>query len=137
MRIERLSDRPDALPLGSIFGCVLLLAAGLAAVWLTLGFPLPACAFHSWTGLPCPTCGTTRMVDALLHGEIGVAVAWNPLVFLGLTTVTLWAVATTLRHLMGLPPLRIIVGRWERASLRIGAVATLLTGWAYLVWRGV
>ncbi len=137
MRIERVGSKSDTLPLGSIFGCVLLLAAGLAAVWLRLGYPLPVCGFRSWTGLPCPTCGTTRMVDALLHGDFVAAVAWNPLVLFGLTAVALWAGASTLRDMTGLPPVRVVVERWERASLRIGAIAALLTGWAYLVWRGV
>lgn len=137
MRIDRAANGSEAVPLGSIFGVVLLLAAGMGAAWVALGLPLPACAFHAWTGLPCPTCGTTRMVDAALHGEVGAAFTWNPLVFLGLTAVAVWAIVSTLRYLIGLPPLRIVVERWERASLRVGAIATLLTGWAYLVWRGV
>ena len=36
------------------------------------------------TGCPCPTCGATRCVLALLHGRVAEAPAWNPLVFAGL-----------------------------------------------------
>lgn len=36
---------------------------------------LPKCPFNYLTGLNCPGCGVTRMVHALLHGDI--AAAWH------------------------------------------------------------
>lgn len=36
---------------------------------------LPKCPFNWLTGLNCPACGVTRMVHALLHGD--VAAAWH------------------------------------------------------------
>ena len=33
--------------------------------------------------MPCLTCGSTRMLDALLAGDFAEAVMWSPLVFLG------------------------------------------------------
>lgn len=36
---------------------------------------LPRCPFNWLTGLDCPACGSTRMVHALLHGD--VVAAWN------------------------------------------------------------
>jgi len=40
---------------------------------------IPPCAFRELTGVYCPGCGTTRMLEALLHGDIGTALAMNPL----------------------------------------------------------
>ncbi len=40
---------------------------------------IPQCAFHELTGAYCPGCGTTRMLEALMHGDIGTALAMNPL----------------------------------------------------------
>ncbi|MHB2015882.1 MAG: DUF2752 domain-containing protein [Candidatus Xenobia bacterium] len=43
------------------------------------------CLFHRMTGLPCPGCGMTRSVVALLHGNVSEALAFNvggPLVLL-------------------------------------------------------
>ena len=40
---------------------------------------LPACVFRAATGVPCPTCGTTRGVFALLHGDLRSALRFNPL----------------------------------------------------------
>lgn len=37
------------------------------------------CLFHLVTGIPCPSCGSTRSVAALMHGELLKALAINPL----------------------------------------------------------
>jgi cell division protein FtsW (lipid II flippase) len=31
------------------------------------------------TNIPCPSCGSTRSVSALLHGDFVGAIYWNPL----------------------------------------------------------
>lgn len=122
--------------LGALFGGVLVTAGVLAAVWLRLGFPLPVCHFREWTGIPCPTCGSTRMAATLLSGDIIGAVAWNPLVFVGLTGVALWAAMSTIRLVFGLPAWRFELTPRESLTLRILVVTALFVGWAYLIWRG-
>ena len=37
------------------------------------------CAFHNFTGLPCPGCGLTRSWVSMAHGHGGEALAWHPL----------------------------------------------------------
>lgn len=39
----------------------------------------PRCPLLTLTGLECPGCGSTRAVHRLLHGELGAALALNPL----------------------------------------------------------
>jgi hypothetical protein len=49
--------------------------------------PLPACAFHSITGHSCLTCGLTRSLHAILHGDLAASVGYQlfgPAVFLGM-----------------------------------------------------
>ena len=41
----------------------------------------PHCLFHSLTGLDCPGCGSIRSMQCLLHGQIGVAFRFNPLLY--------------------------------------------------------
>jgi Protein of unknown function (DUF2752) len=38
---------------------------------------LPKCPFNWLTGLNCPACGVTRMVHALLHGDVASAFHYN------------------------------------------------------------
>ncbi len=40
--------------------------------------PFPPCVFHSLTGWFCPGCGMTRALHALVHGDVGAALALNP-----------------------------------------------------------
>jgi len=40
------------------------------------------CIFRRLTTIPCPSCGSTRSVLSLLHGEFREAMLWNPFGFL-------------------------------------------------------
>jgi len=110
----------------------------LAAAWLYIGLPVPPCTLKELTGVPCPTCGATRMARSLLDMRPLQAFAWNPLLFLGVAAVLVSGLVSGARRLMGLPRLRMVVdGRGERAAIRTGAILAILAGWFYLVWRGV
>ncbi len=50
----------------------------------------PRCAFFALTGLECPGCGGLRAAHYLLHGELGTAFRYNPLL-VTLLPVTLFA----------------------------------------------
>ena len=137
MRLVRQTGESAGQPLGAILGAVAAVGAALAALWLRLGLPLPVCYFNEWTGLPCPSCGSTRLVESLLAGDILGAARWNPLVFVVLAGVALWAILSTARLLLGLPAWRVELGPGERLALRILAGTALVAGWAYLIWNGV
>jgi hypothetical protein len=84
--------------LAFIWGGLALALVALKPLWpLVEPFVWP-CLFHSTTGVPCPTCGATRSVLALLEGDLPRAVTFNPLVFaatvvfvLGGIIAPLWA----------------------------------------------
>ena len=51
------------------------------------------CLFKKVTSIPCPSCGSTRSVLSLLHGEIEQAFLLNPIgiiLFLILTISPIW-----------------------------------------------
>jgi hypothetical protein len=52
--------------------------AGLFALAVHSDFPL--CPMASSLGIPCPGCGLTRATLALLHGDVGAALRFHPLV---------------------------------------------------------
>lgn len=53
--------------------------------------PLPGCPLTWLTGLLCPGCGSTRALHALIHGDLGHAMAMNPLMVLLLPVMALMA----------------------------------------------
>jgi len=92
---------------------------------------LPACGFRGLTGIPCPTCGSTHAALDVLHGQLGAALAANPVVtLLGLAFILggllapVWALAKA-----PLPSLGSKLPLW----LRLAAVAALAANWAYVI----
>jgi hypothetical protein len=76
-------------------------AAAIVAAWLgavaalhlakAAGHDVPTlCTWRNVTGIPCPTCGTTRMVLAAADGRLADAVAWNPFMAIAATMGVAW-----------------------------------------------
>lgn len=66
---------------------LLLLSACMAGyIWLIYnynrvvseGMEPGVCLIKRVTGIPCPSCGTTRSVLSILHGDFYGALLWNP-----------------------------------------------------------
>lgn len=58
--------------------------AGLGLFAVYRGYSVgPACVVRHYTGFYCPGCGMTRGLYQLLHGRIGLAIRYNPLIMLG------------------------------------------------------
>ena len=68
---------------GAAAVCALGGAAMLRVVDPNAGGLWP-CAFHVVTGLHCPGCGLTRMLHALVHGDVARAWTMNPLAVIAL-----------------------------------------------------
>ena len=135
MRIEHRAREQRGQPLGALVGGLMVASAALAALWLRLGLPLPQCRLREFTGIPCPTCGSSRLVESLLSGRIFEAAAMNPLIFAGLTAGVSSAVISTARRVFGLPTWRLVLTQWERRALVLLSVAAVLASWAYIIWR--
>lgn len=117
-----------------LWGVILGVSSTLALTWLWSGLPTPLCAFHTLTGLPCPTCGMTRGLHCLLLGDPVSAFLFNPLgmiVLLGLVLYLLYTVIVVTARLSRL--------RWEpltqqaKYALRITIALLVLLNWAYLI----
>jgi len=75
-------------------GLALACAAQVAMTALRLpGWP---CPFREALGLPCPGCGLSRALSALLRGEWRQAIAWHAFAPLALAGAALLAVAALL-----------------------------------------
>jgi len=125
---------PKRIP-GLALGILLGLPLGLLLLRIMtgLGLTLPPCPLKELTGLPCATCGLTRMAQALGRGDIAEALHWHPvaLVVVGLSPlVALWDLHRAWRG-RPLPPLP--ESWWSRAAV----ILLFLGTWALQITRGI
>jgi hypothetical protein len=82
IRLERTSRWPR-VPIWA--ACIVgAWAAFVLATWIVnhyLARPIELCAMRHFTGHPCPTCGSTRLVMSLIRGDVARAMWFNPFVF--------------------------------------------------------
>ena len=96
-----------------------MLAIAAVRPWLpaTLG---PPCPLRTVIGVPCPFCGMTRGVTALVHGHVSAAFTYNPGAFLVV------AMALVL----------LVAWRWQRVRIPLWAVFLFFAVlWAYQLFK--
>ena len=78
-----------------LYGFILIICA-IGYVWLLLHLFTDSlitkhgvCLFKHVTGLPCPSCGSTSSLIAILHGEFSDAFLLNPLGFVMLLVMVI------------------------------------------------
>lgn len=87
------------------------------------GNVLPQCPFKALTGWDCPGCGSTRMLYAVLHGDLAGGARYNAVALI-LTPALIWAwLASSLPRLGG--P-RLPAWRPSGRSIWVGLAIVLL-----------
>ena len=110
-----------------------MLAAAAAPLAATLADYVPACLFKTWTGFPCPLCGTTRAAVVLAGLDFAEAFARYPL------QSTFWIAAigggfvAGTAALLGRPLPRRPFPRWAWALV----AAAVVLNWIYSMVTGV
>jgi len=123
------------VPRASVLGLCPLWAVGLMSLWVAfVGVTVLAgignqCLFKRFTGVPCPTCGSTRAIFALLHGHPVQAWLFNPLV---MTVVPALVAAIALRGLGG-RHLEVTFTPRGRALTRALAIGGFVANWIYVI----
>jgi hypothetical protein len=121
-----------------------LWAAAIVVLWLALigalellrhGIPeteRPSlCLVRRVTGVPCPTCGSTRAVLAAAGGHPFQAFAHNPLVVLGILFIAVWLAV----RLAFSRQIRVDASRRTKRALWLAGLALVLINWGYVLWR--
>lgn len=94
--MTQLSRPPTLAPIR--LGASLTVAVGAvlacAVVWMgdptTPGGPLPVCPTKLLLGIDCPGCGSLRMLNCVLHGDVAGAAGFNALGLVALALLV-WA----------------------------------------------
>ena len=125
-----------------------LLLLGCIAGYTWLGFSMQThdhrftvCLFKAATGVPCPSCGVTRSVAALLHTDFKDALALNPLGFLILpllVIIPLWVVADLL---LGRQTCWLAYQNLEqifrKKPVALAAILLIVTNWIWNISKGL
>jgi len=128
----RAPDREER-QLAWLWLAAVLSAFALRPLWLVIGPLLPGCPFHAITGIPCPSCGTTRAAMAVLHGRPLLALAFNPLATLAGAAFVFGGLLAPLWVTLGwrIPDLPRPLPGW----LRLAVLATLAANWAWVILK--
>jgi hypothetical protein len=132
MRLYLQKRNTNQIEFGIIYGGIALVMLG-AGWFLPVLSLAPDCVFKGLTGIPCPTCGSTRSVVYLAHGDVLSALAMNPLTTVFLLASIGYFFASLVSVALDLPRINFILADNEKNVLRAGVVILLLAHWAYLV----
>jgi len=132
MRLYLKKRTSNQIEFGIIYGGIALLILGVGRLLPILSFA-PDCVFRGLTGIPCPTCGSTRSVVHLSHGDILSALAMNPLTTLCLVAAIVYFFAGLMGVAFDFPRINLLLTDKEKNVMRAGAVMILLAQWAYLI----
>ncbi len=132
MRIAFKKRAKGQIEFGIIYGSIALLLIGAARL-LPVFSIVPSCIFKGISGIPCPTCGSTRSVVYLSQGDFAAAFAMNPLTSLGLVVVVSYFFYSFIALLLDLPRASFILTGHEKNVVRAMVIMLFLAQWAYLI----
>ncbi|HLF14740.1 MAG TPA: DUF2752 domain-containing protein [Bacteroidota bacterium] len=103
--------------------------------------PTP-CPVRLATGLPCPSCGTTRAVESLAGGDIAGSLRTNPfglLAALALLAFPPWVLYDVLRSRDGFFRFYLAFERTlnRHRPLALACVALVLANWVWNILKGL
>lgn len=132
MKVGLAKRKPGDIEFGIIYGSLAVVAL-FAARFLPVLNLAPACSFRALTGLPCPTCGSTRSLVQFAEGNLLSAFAMNPLAFSAFLLAILWLVYGTITLLFDLPRITLSLAETEKKRFHIFCILAFIADWAYLL----
>lgn len=133
MRLTVQQSASGRIELGIIFGTIAILALIVGRVLPVQDILLP-CPFRAVTGIPCPSCGTTRSLVHLAHGDIAGSFILNPLFSLAMITALFLFVARSISLPFSRSRITLTHTHREGTLLRAGMAGIFLANWIYLIF---
>ena len=98
------------------------------------------CWIKATTGMPCPACGTTRAVDALMHGHLWEAMLINPFglpALLLMAAAPVWIVIDVLRQSDSFfRSFRRTEQVISKRGIAIALIALVVVNWVWNFYKG-
>lgn len=99
------------------------------------------CIFKNVTGYPCPSCGTTRSVLAILHGKFAEAFYWNILGFfalISLMSLLVWLMYDLIKQKVTFFDFyKMVEVKFKNNSFLLILILLLLCNWAWIIHKGI
>ena len=106
-----------------------------------IGTSYDVCLIHHFAHIPCPACGSTRSVLALMHGDIAGGIYWNPLGFIMfalLIALPFWiGYDLALKKETLFKFYHLFEDTLRRKWVVIPAIALILANWVWNIWKNV
>lgn len=131
MQITLNKRSPGQIEFGIIYGGIVLLALAAGRFLPVLAFA-PPCVFKALTGAPCPTCGSTRSIVYLSHGDVASAFFMNPLILSVSVAAVVYLFYSLFTFFFAAPRIVVALSGNEKDRLRVLAVLLVLANWLYL-----
>jgi hypothetical protein len=112
-----------ALPLG---------AWAIQKGWIVFG----TCGLKMLVGVPCLTCGATRATIHLLHGNLGAALAMQPLVIVAYIGLSFWGIVS-LGSFLAAKQVRVKLTSRQNTAVKAALLVLPFANWVYLIGVGV
>jgi hypothetical protein len=125
---------------------LLLSACALGYIWLAISINrstsgIEVCLFKHFAKIPCPSCGSTRSVIALLNGDMEGALFWNPFGLILVTVLVaspLWIIYDLSMKRSTLFKLYISAEQvLNRKWIAIPAILLVLVNWIWNIYKGL
>lgn len=99
------------------------------------------CIFKNITGYPCPSCGTTRSVVAILHGNFAEAYYWNVLGFIALISLMsllVWLMYDFIKQKITFFNFyKMVEEKFKNKPFILILILLLLCNWAWTIQKGI
>jgi hypothetical protein len=125
----------ERLWLSVAFAGAMLIGLGQVSSHFELHVPL--CPLKTVTGIPCPACGGTRAMRALLaHGDVLAALRFNPLATIAAFSLIAFLMYAAIVIALRRPRMRVLLAAPDQRALRIAAWIAIAANWAFLIIDG-
>jgi uncharacterized protein DUF2752 len=132
MRVFLKKRERGRIEFGIIYGSIALLVL-LAVRFSPIASLAPSCAFKGVLGVPCPTCGSTRAVVQLSHGDLFSALAMNPVITLVVVFAVIFFFYSLTALIFHFRRIGFVFTEREKNTVRIAVVLLLLVQWGWLI----